>query len=198
MSSGEKIDKLLAENNGILTTKELEEVGIFRQTLPELIKRGKLEKIRHGTYISPEVLVDEMYGIQLRSDKIVFSHETALYLHDLTDRDPLTYTVTVPRGYGTGRLRESGISVVTVKPDMFEIGVTKGKTIHGREISVYDMERTICDIIKARGKMDKDTYYNALRRYADSDRKDISKLMEYAKRMKIYKQVREEMEGFLV
>jgi predicted transcriptional regulator of viral defense system len=81
---------------------------------------------------------------------------------------------------------------------MFEIGVTKGKTIHGREISVYDMERTICDIIKARGKMDKDTYYNALRRYADSDRKDISKLMEYAKRMKIYKQVREEMEGFLV
>jgi predicted transcriptional regulator of viral defense system len=198
MSSGEKIDKLLAENNGILTTKELEEAGIFRQTLPELIKRGKLEKIRHGTYISPEVLVDEMYGIQLRSDKIVFSHETALYLHDLTDRDPLTYTVTVPRGYGTGRLRESGISVVTVKPDMFEIGVTKGKTIHGREISVYDMERTICDIIKARGKMDKDTYYNALRRYADSDRKDISKLMEYAKRMKIYKQVREEMEGFLV
>lgn len=198
MSSGEKIDKLLAENNGILTTKELEEAGIFRQTLPELIKRGKLEKIRHGTYISPEVLVDEMYGIQLRSDKIVFSHETALYLHDLTDRDPLTYTVTVPRGYGTGRLRESGISVVTVMPDMFKIGVTKGKTIHGREISVYDMERTICDIIKARGKMDKDTYYNALRRYADSDRKDISKLMEYAKRMKIYKQVREEMEGFLV
>lgn len=198
MISGEKIDKLLAENNGILTTKELEEAGIFRQTLPELIKRGKLEKIRHGTYISPEVLVDEMYGIQLRSDKIVFSHETALYLHDLTDRDPLTYTVTVPRGYGTGRLRESGISVVTVMPDMFKIGVTKGKTIHGREISVYDMERTICDIIKARGKMDKDTYYNALRRYADSDRKDISKLMEYAKRMKIYKQVREEMEGFLV
>lgn len=106
------------------------------------------------SFISPEVLADEMYAIQLRSDKIVFSSETASYLHDLTDRDPLVFTVTVPRGYGTGRLRDSGISVVTVMPDKFGISVTKGKTIHKREISVYDLERTICDIIKARGKME--------------------------------------------
>jgi predicted transcriptional regulator of viral defense system len=198
MNNSEKIDKLIVEKNGILTTKELEEAGISRQTLPELIKKGKLEKIQRGTYISPEVQADEMYGIQLRSDKIVFSNETALYVHDLTDRDPLVYTVTVPRGYGTGRLRDSGISVVTVMPDKFDIGVTKAKTIHGREISVYDLERTICDIIKARGKMDKDTYYNALRRYAASNRKDINKLMDYAKKLNLYKQVREEMEGFLV
>lgn len=197
MNYSEKIDKLIAEKNGILTTKEMEEAGIPRQMLSELIKKGKLEKTRHGTYISPEVLVDEMYSIQLRSDKIVFSNESALYLHDLTDRDPLVYTVTVPRGYGTGRLRDSGISVVTVMPDKFDIGVTKGKTIHGRKISVYDLERTICDIIKARGKIDKDTYYNALRKYAASNRKDINKLMGYAKRLNLYKQVREEMEGFL-
>ena len=198
MNNSEKIDKLIAKKNGILTTKEMEEAGISRQTLPELIKKGKLEKIQRGTYISPEVQADEMYAIQLRSDKVVFSNETALYLHDLTDRDPLVYTVTVPRGYGTGRLRDSGISVTTVMPDMFDIGVVKGKTIHGREISVYDLERTICDVIKARGKMDKDTYYNALKRYAASNRKDIDKLMGYAKRLNIYKQVREEMEGFLV
>jgi predicted transcriptional regulator of viral defense system len=198
MNNSEKIDKLIVEKNGILTTKELEEAGISRQTLPELIKKGKLERIRHGTYISPDILADEMYAIHLRSDKIVFSNETALFLHDLTDRDPLAFTVTVPRGYGTGRLRDSGISVVTVMPDMFDIGVTKEKTIHGREISVYDLERTICDIIKARGKMDKDTYYNALKRYAASNRKDINKLMNYAKRLNLYKQVREEMEGFLV
>lgn len=198
MNNSGKIDRLIVEKNGILTTKELEEAGIFRQTLPELIKKGKLERLQRGTYISPEVQADEMYGIQLRSDKIVFSNETALYVHDLTDRDPLVYTVTVPRGYGTGRLRDSGISVVTVMPDKFDIGVTKAKTIHGREISVYDSERTICDIIKARGKMDKDTYYNALRKYAASNRKDINKLMEYAKRLNLYKQVREELEGFLV
>jgi len=198
MNNSEKIDKLIVEKNGILTTKELEEAGISRQTLPELIKKGKLEKIRHGIYVSPDVQADEMYGIQLRSDKIVFSNETALYVHDLTDRDPLVYTVTVPRGYGTGRLRDSGISVITVMPDKFDIGVIKAKTIHGREISVYDLERTICDIIKARGKMDKDTYYNALRRYAASSRKDINKLMDYAKKLNLYKQVREEVEGFLV
>jgi len=198
MSFYNKIERLLEEKNGILTTKEIEEEGIPRQALPKLIKNGSLEKVGHGTYISPEVQVDEMYCIQLRSKKVVFSNETALYMHDLIDRDPLVYTVTVPRGYGTGRLRNSGISVITVMSDKFNIGISKEKTIYGREVSVYDLERTICDIIKARGKMDKDMYYNALKRYAASNRKDINLLMEYAKRLNIYKQVRNEMERFLV
>ena len=179
-------------------TKELEEAGISRQILPELIIKGKLEKLQRGIYISPDEQVDEMYGIQLRSDKIVFSNETALYLHDLTDRDPLVFSVTVPREYGTGRLCDSGISVITVMPDKFDIGVSKGKTIYGREISVYNLERTICDIVKARGKMDKDTYYNALKRYAASNRKNIARLMKYAKKLNLLKQVRKKLEGFLV
>jgi len=198
MSFNDKIERMLEEKNGILTTKEIEEEGIPRQALPKLIENGRLEKLRHGTYISPEVQADEMYCIQLRSEKVVFSNETALYMHDLTDRDPLVYTVTVPRGYGTGRLRNSGISVITVMPDKFNIGISKEKTIYGREVAVYDLERTICDIIKARGKMDKDMYYNALKRYAASNRKDINLLMEYAKKLNMYKQVRNEMEGFLV
>ena len=198
MSFNDKIERLLEEKNGILTTKEIEEEGIPRQALPKLIENGRLEKLRHGTYISPEVQADEMYCIQLRSEKVVFSNETALYMHDLTDRDPLVYTVTVPRGYGTGRLRNSGISVITVMPDKFNIGISKEKTIYGREVAVYDLERTICDIIKAKGKMDKDMYYNALKRYAASNRKDINLLMEYAKKLNMYKQVRNEMEGFLV
>ena len=198
MSFNDKIERMLEEKNGILTTKEIEEEGIPRQALPKLIENGRLEKLRHGTYISPEVQADEMYCIQLRSEKVVFSNETALYMHDLTDRDPLVYTVTVPRGYGTGRLRNSGISVITVMPDKFNIGISKEKTIYGREVAVYDLERTICDIIKAKGKMDKDMYYNALKRYAASNRKDINLLMEYAKKLNMYKQVRNEMEGFLV
>ena len=198
MNFYDKIERLLEEKKGILTTKEIEEEGIPRQALPKLIENGRLEKLWHGTYISPEVQADEMYCIQLRSEKVVFSNETALYMHDLTDRDPLVYTVTVPRGYGTGRLRNSGISVITVMSDKFNIGISKEKTIYGREVAVYDLERTICDIIKAKGKMDKDMYYNALKRYAASNRKDINLLMEYAKKLNVYKQVRNEMEGFLV
>jgi len=198
MNFYDKIERLLEEKKGILTTKEIEEEGIPRQALPKLIENGRLEKLWHGTYISPEVQADEMYCIQLRSEKVVFSNETALYMHDLTDRDPLVYTVTVPRGYGTGRLRNSGISVITVMSDKFNIGISKEKTIYGREVAVYDLERTICDIIKAKGKMDKDMYYNALKRYAASNRKDINLLMEYAKKLNMYKQVRNEMEGFLV
>lgn len=198
MNYYEKVKKLFKEKNDVVTTKEIEASGIPRQVLPKLLEKGLLEKAGFGIYISSEVYLDEMYCIQMRSKNIVFSNETALYMHDLTDRDPMMYTVTVPRGYGTGRLRSSGISVVTVMPEMFGIGITSGRTIYGREISVYDRERTICDIIKAKGKMDKDMYYSALKTYAASKEKDILQLMEYANKMSLYKKVRTELEGFLV
>jgi hypothetical protein len=119
-------------------------------------------------------------------------------LHDLTDRDPLFYTVTVPRGYSTNRLRENGIVTYTVKPEIYTVGVTTVKTIYGREIKVYDTERTICDIIKNRNKMDKDMFFVALKRYSSSKNRNINRLLSYARLMNMEKQVVQYMEGYLV
>lgn len=50
-----------------------------------------------------------MYRIQAKNQRIIFSHETALYLHDLTDRDPIELSVTIPYGYNATHLRDEGI-----------------------------------------------------------------------------------------
>lgn len=197
MNYEKKLNDLIQNHNGIILTKDVTEAGIPRQYLAILKQKGELERVSHGVYLTAETYADEMYCIQLRSEKVIFSNETALYLHDLTDRDPLVFTVTVPRGYSTNRLRETGIAVFTVKAEYYGIGITIGKTIYGREIKTYDPERTICDIIKNRNKIDRDMFYVALKKYSSSKKRNIKLLMSYARQLSMEKQVIQYMEGFM-
>ena len=73
-------------------------------------ERG-LEQAAHGVYVSPDTWTDAMYILHLRCSQAVFSHETALFFHDLTDREPLKYTITVRTGYNPSRLQEDGLNV---------------------------------------------------------------------------------------
>lgn len=191
------IKELIQNHNGIILTKDVEDAGVPRQYITILVKKGILDRVAQGVYVEPDTFVDEMYYIGLRSDKIIFSHETALFMHNLTDIEPLIYSVTVPRGYATNRLRESGIDVSTVKKEIYPIGIIKGTTKYGRDIQVYDVERTICDIIKNRNQMDKDMFYIALKRYSSSKDRNLKLLSEYAKRLGMINQVVQYMEGFL-
>ena len=192
-----KLSMLIESNKGIITTKCAEGDGIPRQYLSLFVTEGKLQRVGQGIYLSPDAFEDTMYLIQCRSDKIIFSNETALYIHELTDRDPLQYSVCVPRDYGITRLRESGLVVYTVKKELHRLGKETAKTIHGRDISVYNIERTICDIIRYRNRMDADMFATALKRYTSRKHRNLSRLMDYAKSFRIEKKVRQYMEVLL-
>lgn len=198
MNCDEKFKSLIEKNNGIILTSEAESKNIPRQYLSNLVQKNKLERVAQGVYVTSDTLLDEMYCIQVRSDKLIFSHETALYMHELTDRDPFQYTVTVPRGYATNRLRDSGLSVVTVKKDLHLLGMKKMKTIHGREVQVYNIDRTICDVIRSRNQMDTDMFYVALKRYVKAKDKNFMRLMDYAQEFGAQKIVMQYIEGLLV
>ena len=197
MYNATKLSLLIESNKGIITTKCAESNGIPRQYLSLFVAEGKLQRVGQGIYLSPDTFEDTMYLIQCRSDKIIFSNETALYIHGLSDRDPLQYSVSVPRGYGITRLRESGLIVYTVKKELHRLGKETTKTIHGRDIFVYNIDRTICDIIRYRNRMDVDMFATALKRYTLGKSKNLSRLMDYAKAFGIEKSVRQYMEVLL-
>ena len=50
---------------------------------------------------------DELINFQARDKSSINSHETALYLHDLTNRISLPYSISVPVGYHSILLYES-------------------------------------------------------------------------------------------
>lgn len=197
MGYQEKLEELLKKKNGMLLTKDIVEAGISKQLLTTYVRQGYIERVGHGIYLSTDALEDEMYALQVRSSLAVFSHETALFHHDLSDRDPLNYTITFPTGYNASKFKESGIEVYYVKRELLELGLIVGKTVFGREVRIYDKERAICDVIRSRNTMDVSIVNDSIKKYIALKDKDILKLLKYAKAFKIDKVLRPYLEVLL-
>ena len=188
------LETLLREKEGMLLTKDIIEAGISKQLLSKYVKKGYIERVAQGVYLSKDAFEDEMYVLQARSKKAIFSHETALYLHDLTDRDPLQYTVTLPSGYNASNFKNDGIYVYFIKNDLLNLGVEYGKTPFERNIRVYNKERTICDIVRNRNGIDSAIFNEGIRRYLSEKEKDIPKLLQYAEKFRVEKIIRQYVE----
>ena len=66
---------------GIIESKIAAQHGISKAMLYKLCKEDRIIRIVKGQYILPDDLQDELLSITNRSDRIIFSHETALFLH---------------------------------------------------------------------------------------------------------------------
>jgi len=197
MTGSNKLKRIIKEHGGIITASLAKKNNIHREYLSHLVKEGELERVSHGVYVAPDVWEDFLFINQLKRTKVIYSHETALYLHDLTDRDPVQYVVTVPQGYNTARLKKGGMIVHTVKKEWFELGVCLKKTTFGNEVRTYNMERTICDVLRDRSNQDPAIVNDALKRYFKRKEKDLNKLMKYASELKIETVLRTYLEVLL-
>ncbi len=197
MNNYDKILNYAKENNGYITTKEVEGLKINSTFLSNLVNDKKLERVGTGIYKLPEYPIDNFYILSKSSKNMCYSHATALYLHDMSDRIPLVYDITVPYNYSGSLLNNENVTLRYVKSDIFELGMIEIKTINGLIVKCYDLERTLCDIIKDKNHMDKEIYSKALKEYARSENKDILRLVKYAKKLDIEDEVVELMEVLL-
>ena len=184
------------QENLVITNKEAEELGYTRHNLSELTKSGQLERLRPGLYQLKGKVIDDFVLISSNSIRIIFSHQTALYLHDISDRTPNVFHISVPQGYNASHIknRYKDLQVHYVKKDLYEIGKTQIKSPQGNFIPVYDIERTICDIIIDREKIDKQIFTDAIKRYFKSQNKNLRRLIKYSRLFKIENEIRKYME----
>ena len=193
MTTFDRLDLLFEKNNGILKTAQALENGISKQALYDYVEKRGIERVAHGVYMAPEYWADAMYLLHLRCSQAVFSHESALYFHDLTDREPFQYTVTVKTGYNPSVLKADGTKVYTIKKDLHDVGIVTMKTPFGNEVPVYDAERTICDIVRSRSGIEAQVFQDALRQYARRKEKDLRRLMHYAQLFCVERTLRQYM-----
>jgi predicted transcriptional regulator of viral defense system len=193
----EKVREILREQNGILLTSDLTKHGIPRTYLSILKKNGEIQRISRGVYSAADYMIDEMVSIQSRYKGAIFSHETALYLLALTDRTPLFYSVTVPAMYNATSLKASGAKVYFVNRDLYLLGAITMKSSHGNDIKTFNLERTICDVLRNRKQMDVQFVNETLKRYVLHKDRNIDRLYKYAMRFRIQKIAREYIEILL-
>ena len=173
------------EHGSIIETKIAAQHGISKAMLYKLCKEDKIHRIVKGQYILPDDMEDELLSISKRSTQIIFSHETALFLNGISDRTPFEHTITAPSGCSPSAAIKAECKVYYIKSDLFDLGRTMLNTPAGNEVPVYDLERTICDMIRSHNKVGMETFFAALKLYAASPKKDLNKLHSYAKKMRV-------------
>ena len=197
MSQFQQLDQLMERQDGMLRTGQVLAAGISKPVFYQFVQSRGLEQAAHGIYLSKDAWVDAMYLLHLRCPQAVFSHETALFFHDLTDREPSPYSITVKTGYNPASLQADGIKVYTIKKELHDVGIITMNTPFGNPVPVYDMERTICDLIRSRSGIEMQTFQDALKQYAKRKDKDLRKLMRYAQMFRVEKLLRQYLEVLL-
>ena len=185
MKKKQKLAELIQKKHGTVLSADLDQYEIPRAYLQMMVAEGNLERIDRGVYVSVDSIEDEMYAMQTKYVKLIYSHETALYLHSLSDRTPFEYTATVPSGYKAVENVSNRFKIYYIKKELYELGVETIVNTHGNPIRIYNIERTICDLLRSRNRIDIQITNEALRRFVKLKSVDYSILYDYAKKLKI-------------
>lgn len=194
MKNIEILKNHIENNNGIILASDLKKLNIHKQYLKLLCDEGYIERKEKGVYVKKGKNVNDFFLIQQRYKTGVFSHNTALYFYHLTDRTPLKYDMTFKNNI---RVNDEIIEPHYIKQDKCELGITELELQDKTTIKVYDLERTIIDILRDRNKIDLQIFNTAMKEYMKRKDKNLIKLSKYAKEFKMEKILRKYMEVLL-
>lgn len=197
MGAVDVVEKLFVGNGRVVSTSEVVAAGLSKTALSKLERNGLLFRVARGQYVLPGELPDELYWWQLRMPRLIYSHETALFLLGMAERTPARHTATLPSSVRLSATFPGDVKVYMVKPGLFEVGLIILPTKMGHLVRAYDAERTICDVLRSRNKMDAQSVAAAVRSYSNRSDKDMGKLGRYAEMFRVTKILRQYLEVLL-
>lgn len=188
MDNYELVKEIAAKHNGIVTSAMLKKHNIPSITLTRMVKQDQLERVERGVYQLPGSYYDQFYIFSLKYKKSVFSFSSALFLHGLTNRMPNQLEITLPNTYNSSHIKENVI-IHKVLKKYYPVGRIIKATMFGNNVPCYDMERTMCDLIRFRDSIDIEVFREAITLYKNHPDRNYHVLRDYAKRFNISKRV---------
>lgn len=175
------------KNDGYITTNIITKNKIHREYLNEMQKMDLIEKVVRGVYILKGKKIDEIYALSLKNPKIIYSELTSLYLLEYIEKID-NYDIVVDANYHDEVLSKK-YHVVKCSKNILEIGLIKTKTKTGKEVNCYNIERTICDLIKFKKRYDFKLIKEIINKYMKKE-KNIERLYEYAEKLRVLKDLK--------
>ncbi len=174
------IQAWLDGHNNHITTQEFVSCGLSKTMLTRYTDTGLLVRQARGLYTLADAREDVIYKMVLHSKNIVFSHETALYLHGLVARVPKMLTVTIPADASLRKeVREQCICHYAERR-VYPVGIIKKTTKYGHTVQSYNLERTVCDYIRCRNRYEDAVILDVLQAYFGRPGRNLTLLAEYA------------------
>jgi len=185
-----KLRNAFEQKSGILQTNELHTLGLSKYDIKKLYNEKILERMMKGYYklsandLSDAELIKRLYPAG------VICMDSALFFYGYSDRTPIEWHIAVNKDFSKARFNVDYpyIKPYYLEPYLLEIGVENGlydQTI----LKTFSRDRVICDCLFYEMKMDIEIFNKAILNYIKDPKKNISKLIEYAKVRKVEKKV---------
>ncbi len=187
----DKYKEVFDKNNGVIKLSDFTSEGYHNTVLSKLIELGYITKIKTGDYewlydepVSDAVIINKLYP------EGIVCMDSALFIYDYTDRTPQEWHIAVSKNNSKSRYRIDYpfMKFYYIIDAYMKIGITEIE-YEGHSISIFDRDRTLCDVIRYEKKMDKEIFNKAIRSYVMDQKKNIGKLLDYAEAMNIRKKV---------
>lgn len=196
MKNSEKIILKMKENNGVITYNDIKQMGIDKKVIARLLANKQIERAEKGIYILPETMGDEYFN-KIYGKNAVYSHITALYFHNLCNRVPMIYDITVTKKYYGILDNDEKVLLHKVDRELLDLGKMKIKSPQGQVIDAYDIERCLCDCLKDKNTIASEYIKEAFNIYFKEMKKDTFKIIKYAKKLGIEKEMHDYLEVLL-
>lgn len=187
------LKQLFQLHDGVMRTCELNAAGFYNRKIRSLVQSGQIEQIRRGYYqYVGENSFSDIPALRALFPDGVLCMESALDHYGYTDRTPSAWHLAVDSKSSRARFH---IDYPIVHPHFIQsskypVGITTG-TIDGYEIKIYDRERTVCDLLLHRNKVDSEVFNTAIQRYVKDPQKNDAHLAKYAKQLHVERKMQE-------
>lgn len=155
----------------------------YHQALKK-VKSGELFRLRPGVFANASVLADVMINIDALVPGGVLCMYSAWEHYELTTQIPNAFCIAIPRKRKVVLPEFPPVTLYFWSDHLLEFGIEQA-SVHGHNIRVTDLERSVCDAVKYRNKIGLDVCAEILKTYLRNPRRNISKLMEYARKLRI-------------
>ena len=177
---------IIAKDEKIISVEELKEKGLSLYKINQLVDQGLLKKLNKRFYENPEYQGNESdfyYAYAYVPAGVVCLLSAAVY-YDLTTYRPEAIDVAIRRKARVSTLPEwLEMKVYYYTDERFELGIEE--VIEGKNrFRVYDIEKTVVDIVFYREKVGIEETKEILVNYLRRPDRNLNRVMRYAEVLK--------------
>jgi predicted transcriptional regulator of viral defense system len=190
MSRPSSIQQLFEQGKGIVSAKTLLENGVSYYDISGLLADGVIVKLKRGLYKWVALETDEMAEVAQVVPGGVFCLLSAAFYYGLTTTVPATHHVAIPDDRKVVLPGYPPIHLYFWNKTPYSLGITTAE-LAGGSAKLYDLEKTVCDVIRHRNKIGFEVLKEILRNYLDRKDRNLNRLHAYARQLNIFNKVDE-------
>ena len=179
-----RIKEIFEKNEDVVSMGTLLESGINHYQINKLLDDGTIFKLKHGVYKWKNDDENEWLDITRIVPYGVLCLFTACFHYELTTFVSSEYHIAIPKKSKIVLPNYPPIKLYYWDRMGFNLGIIE-TTIEQTKVKMYDLEKTVCDIMRFRNKVGIDIAKEVLKNYLKRPDRNIAKLNEYARKVNI-------------